>query len=297
MQQRAQVSVATEATALTATSHAAHVVSCGQLACLALGRSGGVASPIDGFEDSPYLEASGEILWVGSRLPTMHPRAVVTASPVPRGLKLCFDAVPAHGWSGQLPLIDESLVPRVIAGAASLRSEILSVPPKGFGAWLAGHSLPFPLSLAASRLQLLSQAYAIDDADAAFEASAALLGFGIGLTPSGDDLAGAALFGRLWITRGDARWKIVGERLVERIAGHSHRLSAALFGDLVRGQSFAPLHDLAQALAADQQTPTLEAARKLVDIGHSSGWDMLTGFVIGVTGVREGLEPGLITLD
>ena len=187
------------------TAHAAQIVSCGQLACLALATSRGVASPIDGFEDAPYVEASGEILWVGSRLPTMHPRAVVTSCPVPRGMNLRFEVVPAHGWSGQLPLLDDSMVPRVIAGAERLRNAMLSIPPKGFGAWLAGQPLPFPLTLAASRLHLLSQAYAADDAEAAFEASAALLGFGTGLTPSGDDLAGAALFGRRWIASRDAR--------------------------------------------------------------------------------------------
>ena len=270
---------------------AAQIVSCGRLACIALGRSGGVASPIDGFAAAPYLEASGEILWVGPRLPAMHPRAVVTPCAVPRGVKLRFEVVPADGWSGQLPRLVDSTVPRVIAGAKRLRNAMQCVPPRGFGAWLAGHPLPFPLTLAVSRLHLLSQAYVTDDAEAAIEASAALLGFGTGLTPSGDDLAGAALFGRQWIAPGDARWRAVGERLVDLIAGRSHRLSAALFRDLVRGQSFAPLHDLAQALTANLQAQAFEAARKLVGIGHSSGWDMLTGFIMGVTGSREGIQP------
>jgi hypothetical protein len=273
------------------TVHAAQIVTGGQLACLALERSGGVATPVAGFEDAPYAEASGEILWVGSRLPAMHPRAVITSRPVPRGLKLCFEAVPAHGWSPRLPLLDDSLVPRVIAKAARLRSAILSLPQKGFGAWLAGHPLPFPLSLAASRLSLLSQAYANDDAEAAFEASAAILGFGTGLTPSGDDLAGGALFGRQWIAPEDARWKAVGERLVALFAERSHRLSAALFHDLVRGQSFAPLHDLAQALAVGLEAEAFTAARTLVDIGHSSGWDMLTGFILGLTGNLQLKKP------
>ena len=61
-------------------------------------------------------------------------------------------------------------------------------------------------------------------------------------------------------------------------------LGAALFADLARGESFAPLHAIIDALAADDHTAALAAARELVAIGHSSGWDMFTGLVIGITG-------------
>ncbi len=264
--------------------HAAQIVSCGQLACLALKRSGGVAIPVGGFEDAPYAEASGEILWVGAQLPAMHPRAVVTSHAVPRGIKLRFEVVPDHGWSQQLPLVDDLSIPQLVDEVERLHRSILCVAPKGFGVWLAGHPLPFPLALAASHLHSLSQAYSKDDPAAVLDASAGLLGFGTGLTPSGDDLIGAALFGRQLVAPGEARWKAAGERLGDLCADRSHRLSTALFRDLVRGQSFEPLHDLAQALAAGLEAQAMTAARKLVTIGHSSGWDMLTGFVLGVTG-------------
>ena len=58
-------------------------------------------------------------------------------------------------------------------------------------------------------------------------------------------------------------------------------MSAALFADLAAGRSFAPLHDLANALATRNDELALGAARTLVGIGHSSGWDMLFGFLIG----------------
>ncbi len=264
--------------------HAAQIVSCGQLARLALQSSGGVAIPVAGFEDAPYAEASGEILWVGAHLPAMHPRAVVTSCAVPRGATLRFEVVPVHGWNEQLPLLDDSLMPRVTDEVDKLRSAILCVPTKGFGAWLAGHPLSFPLGLASSRLYSLSQAYSKDDPEAVLEASGGLLGFGTGLTPSGDDLVGGSLFARRLIGRWDVRWQAAGEKLVELMAERSHRLSAALFRDLVCGQSFAPLHDLARALVLGLQDEALQAARQLVSIGHSSGWDMLTGFVLGMTG-------------
>jgi hypothetical protein len=52
-----------------------------------------------------------------------------------------------------------------------------------------------------------------------------------------------------------------------------------LLGDLLDGDAYAPLHDLAAALARDDAGAALDAAVRLTRIGHSSGWDMLTGFL------------------
>ncbi|MSQ59875.1 MAG: DUF2877 domain-containing protein [Betaproteobacteria bacterium] len=269
--------------------HAARIVSCGQVACVALKESGGVAMPVAGFEDAPYAQANGEILWVGAHLPAMHPRAVVTSLAVPSGMKLSFEAVPAHGWLGHTPRFDEAAVPCISAEVERLRGAILDDPPKGFGAWLAGRPLPFPLHLAASRLSSLAQAHGEDDPDAVFDAAAGLLGFGTGLTPSGDDLVGASLFARRLMRPWDDRWEAAAQKLALLVGRRSHRLSAAMFRDLVRGQSFAPLHELAQALVAGGHDQALQAAQRLVRIGHSSGWDMFTGFILGATGEHAGL--------
>jgi hypothetical protein len=59
-------------------------------------------------------------------------------------------------------------------------------------------------------------------------------------------------------------------------------VSAALFADLAAGRSFAPLHGIADALRTGDDEAAIRAARSLVAIGHSSGWDMLTGFLIGI---------------
>jgi Protein of unknown function (DUF2877) len=275
-------------------AHTVRIVSCGQVACHALKAGGGVAFPVSGFGDAPYAEANGEILWVGAHLPAMHPRAVVTSLAVPRGIELRFDVVPVHGWAGESPVLDKSIP---YAELERLRGTVLNLSPKGFGAWLAGHPLPFPLGLAASRLQRLSDAYENDDPDALGEAAAGLLGFGTGLTPSGDDLVGASLFARRILGRWNERWQAVAEELAQLVERRSHRLSASLFRDLVRGQSFAPLHDLAVALVLREDERALHAARQLVSIGHSSGWDMLTGFILGAGGFNTALptDPSNMT--
>jgi hypothetical protein len=52
-----------------------------------------------------------------------------------------------------------------------------------------------------------------------------------------------------------------------------------LLGDLLDGAGYAPLHDLASALARCAGPAALEATARLVKIGHSSGWDLLAGFL------------------
>lgn len=80
------------------------------------------------------------------------------------------------------------------------------------------------------------------------------------------------------------RWRAIGAGLATDARAASHAISAALLADHVAGETFESLHALADALVGDDGTAALEAARTLVALGHSSGWDMLTGLAIGVTG-------------
>jgi len=261
------------------------VVEIGERARLALARSDGIALPLANFADAPYLEAAGEIVWVGARLPALHPRVIVTGVAPPRRVALRFASLPDQGWSPQLPHLDQSTLCRITDAAARLRHALVdTATPRGFGCLLAGRKPEFPLGLAVPRVHNLTAAYAHEDVDGVIEASVALLGFGTGLTPSGDDLAGAALFGRRFITAQDPAWAKAAKTLSREIGTRSHTISAALFGDLANGQSFAPLHTLATALADGDHEGALRAAQAMAAIGHSSGWDMITGFLIGTTG-------------
>ena len=257
------------------------VLSIGVKARAALERSGGAAAPLAAFPDAPYYDAAGDIVWVGSRLPAMHPRAVVTAAPVARGEVARFGALPGDAWSPRLPEPSREAVEstRRLAGRIAELGE-----PRGFGAVLAGATPAFPLDLAVSRVRALAAAYRADDHEAVRRASRALLGLGGGLTPSGDDLVGAALFGRLLVAADLAPWRRVGAELATEAQRASHAISAALLADLAAGASFAPLHATAEALARGDDALALESAGVLAALGHSSGWDMLTGLVVGVTG-------------
>jgi hypothetical protein len=146
---------------------------------------------------------------------------------------------------------------------------------------LAGQGPAFPLDRAVRDVSALAQAIDRNDAHTACAAALPLLGLGPGFTPSGDDFVGAALFARRLLGM-DTAWATAVQRLIDAAQTRTHAIGATLFGDLAEAQSFAPLHRLADALAA-RESP-LPAAHELVAIGHSSGWDMLTGFVVGVAG-------------
>ena len=189
--------------------------------------------------------------------------------------------LPREAWSPRLPEPSRSIVEstrRVAAGIAALGE------PRGFGAMLAGATPAFPLDLAVPRVRALAAAYRADDHEAVRRASRALLGLGGGLTPSGDDLVGGALFGRLLVAPDPSPWRKLGAELAIEAERASHAISAALLADLAAGASFAPLHATAEALARGDDALALESAGVLAALGHSSGWDMLTGLVVGVTG-------------
>ena len=114
-----------------------------------------------------------------------------------------------------------------------------------------------------------------------------LIGLGHGLTPSGDDFVGGLVFMyrqieaayptlALWEGGDVAALLKSSERMTSRI-------SHSLFADLVEGQSHAPLHDLANDIFSDSKTFAAEDhVRSVSSIGHSSGWDMLSGMLAGL---------------
>jgi hypothetical protein len=82
--------------------------------------------------------------------------------------------------------------------------------------------------------------------------------------------------------------------VLEAAPALTHPISVALLSDMLHGLGYAPLHELASALAIGAPLPAaLEAARRLTRIGHCSGWDMLAGFVAGILGAAAlGASPG-----
>jgi hypothetical protein len=265
------------------------VVAIGARARAALERSRGHAVALSAFPASPYLRAAGELIWVSHRLPAMHPRAVQVERPVHAAGAMRFGALPAPETSAcALPLATRAALVR----ARRTCTDLLAAPdaigaPRGLGLLLVDQSPPFPLDAALPHVTLFARAVQADDADAARRAAHSLLGLGPGLTPSGDDFVGAALCARLFAARGDGgleAWQTAARRLVGAAQARTNEVSAALFGDLVAGETYGSLAALLRGLADGDLAGALDAARALTFVGHSSGWDLLAGCVLGLTG-------------
>ena len=114
-----------------------------------------------------------------------------------------------------------------------------------------------------------------------------LIGLGPGLTPSGDDFVGGLVFMSRHLNSAypdTGLWQggdIGG--LLAFSESMTTPISHALLTDLTEGQSHAALHDLADALfSGTEGFDATGHVRRVMQIGQSSGWDMLTGMLAGL---------------
>ncbi|HZF07020.1 MAG TPA: DUF2877 domain-containing protein [Patescibacteria group bacterium] len=270
-----------------------NVTGIGWRADVALRGGNGEARVLAALSTSIYVEAGGEVLWVGSRDATPHARAIhviQTPDGCEAGSRVSV-ALPTdvRPWRPDETPPTAGAAVALRRGATRLAAHAAALgTPRGFGAWLLGAPLTFPLDAARARADALASACAGDDPPRAAEAATALLGLGPGMTPAGDDFAGGAFFARALLARAGAcdvaRWRDAADTVRAAATRLTHPIGAVLLGDLLAGEGWAALHDLAAALARADEPAALDAARRLTRLGHSSGWDLLAGFVAGVRG-------------
>jgi hypothetical protein len=259
-------------------------VAIGVTAHAALVRANGEARVLARLRGSSYLTVDGETVWLGGPGATLHPRAILASPPHPEADVVRVEAGALVPWRPAAPALQG-----LTASDLARRWRTLAVAslgaPGGFGVLLSGQPLGFPLDGAGAAAESLARACAGDDAASAADAARALLGVGGGLTPSGDDYVGGALFARALVGAarpGAPAWRQAADRVVAEAGACTHPISAALLADLAAGQSWAPLHELVTALAAGESADVTAAARRLVALGHTSGWDMLAGVAAGL---------------
>lgn len=119
------------------------------------------------------------------------------------------------------------------------------------------------------------------------EAASELIGLGEGLTPSGDDFLGGLFFclNRLWQAY-PHELDITSDYslFIEQNRTRTNLVSFTLLKDNARGYGLEPLEKFASTLLQGDPDDTLQSnAETLVNIGHSTGWDMLTGFLVGLS--------------
>jgi len=281
-------------TSIPAGSEAIRVSRIGEKARRRLAASPRTPTVVAQLSRSLYLDVAGELLWLGPPGSVLHSRAII-AERVPEvearaHLRVSFDLRSARTWAP--PPVPRSGAENMATASRGLLDALGGVGrPEGFGALLIGDRPAFPLDRATDDARAFLAACAAAATPAAAEIAERLLGLGPGLTPAGDDLVGGAFFAcRALVEAGavdGAPWRAAAETIRARAATRTPRISAVLLGDLLDGDAYAPLHDLAIALARGDAPSALDAAGRLVRIGHSSGWDLLAGF-LGALGELPG---------
>lgn len=125
-----------------------------------------------------------------------------------------------------------------------------------------------------------------------------LVGLGAGLTPSGDDFLGGLLFAVHSLPAAYPEKFGWDERPITDLIAWSraktNRISHAILGDLALGHGPEPLHGLVVSILQGHDVDRLVVdVNRLLQIGHTSGWDLLAGTFTGLLlGVGEGKGEG-----
>lgn len=117
-----------------------------------------------------------------------------------------------------------------------------------------------------------------DGANLVSGAAEFLVGRGLGLTPSGDDVLagyGCALWAR---SREEA---LAGIR-ADGLSGRTTDVSVAYLRAMADGHANADFVNLVRALGEDDEGQCRASIAAVLDVGHTSGYDSLLGFVVGM---------------
>jgi hypothetical protein len=140
---------------------------------------------------------------------------------------------------------------------------------------------------AARKLKMLIQAGRSFEVDAASDAVKALVGLGVGLTPSGDDILVGFQLGTLaTIERQDlrARWVNALSRTILRYSSRTNDISRSYLVLAAGGYFSSSLLDLANAICVGAQPNLVRDAAELVfQTGQTSGMDAATGLLAGLS--------------
>jgi hypothetical protein len=111
-----------------------------------------------------------------------------------------------------------------------------------------------------------------------------LIGLGQGLTPSGDDFLGGLLFALHGLYSSFPEAGSLPETIRPTNYVHkTHPISGTLLSDLAQGHAISPLQGILNSvLCAAPLISTHSSTLALIKVGHSTGWDLLTGLLTGL---------------
>lgn len=282
-------------------------------ACLTLGRSGKVLAA---FSKAIYLLTDdAELFWIASNDSPMHRRALKISvslsgpqvdSPFQiQDQRLIIDPSfvytmnSASIWNtrsiDQNNIIDINDIP---ARIQTLFSSLDLSKVKGFGNFipdilrLAQNESIYPKFISADPKLVLAQPFVLEIARACLEnqparisqIADALVGLGAGLTPSGDYFLGGLLFAMKTLQAAYPDSNFINHAIpVEIYRSRTHLISFTLLKDLASGHAIAPLHQIINGLLSKESLESIyPSVLQLTQVGHTTGWDMLTGLLAGL---------------
>ena len=287
----------------------------GETACRLL-TPGACGQVLAGFSRAAYLVTEqAELFWLASENAPMHLRGLRIAGPFPKLVAgenffiedQCINIAPhlqvdfgdASTWAvspipaeaaleiDQIPVRVKSifetsfdlsqasgfgrLIPKILSLAAGQLDDEAEIDPVLALAWLGIYEI--------------AEACLLRDMPGLLQEADALVGLGEGLTPSGDDFLGGLLFCVNIIQKlypGFIDLDSSEQALfIESAKRRMHLISFTLLKDLTNGQAVEPLHELLHFVFSGQPLESIRPASCLIQIGHSTGWDLLAGAVTG----------------
>jgi len=271
--------------------------------------------------NATYLcSEDGELCWLIPSTGQMHQRGIQITAPLPRlnvgswykvvdhtiltssNEKLNFRHAPI--WQSPtitstdivsisrlskslLTIVDHLLAQYVPSGLGCLISSILQMTTHknevlevNLNSWMAEKAWQ-----AVQGMILASKA---NDTNLIINYAKSLVGLGDGLTPSGDDFLGGFFFSRQFLHEHYPKALNLSTGTYSDFILQSKPLtnliSYTLLKDHANGHTVEPLHQIANGLLQGKPMYQLILhAEKLISLGHSSGWDLLSGFLAGMT--------------
>lgn len=290
--------------------------------CLANGQRGKVLAV---FSKVIYLlTEADELFWISSDDSPMHRRCAQVPPPLP-GLMagspfhvmdhrltvdpdIIFDLGDASIWNAPSP---DSIIPiaNLPSSIHSFFSHLDLSQAKGFG-----NFIPQILSLSENKstqseftdpILQFSNPLVLDMARACLhhqpsrlpEIADKLIGLGTGLTPSGDDFLGGMSFAVHHLQAAYPDSDFTAYTIpIESYRSRTHSISFTLLKDHASGHAIEPLHQIINGILSGESFESISpSVSQLTQIGHSTGWDLLTGLLVGLLTVN-GLQS-LPTLE
>jgi len=284
---------------------------------LPLGQRGVVFAAIN--HANYLLTDEGELFWLATPHSPKHRRCIQLPEPLPRlvvgstftirrqsidleeGPQLDLDS--SQVWENSaLPVCDVIAIEKLPGKLITFYEIFQSIEtPIGFGSFI-----PLILQIAAGQgsfthfqsenivimagwqnIDRIARSCISHDFNAVLDEAESLVGLGEGLTPSGDDFLGGLFFARSLLACAYPNLEYLQnsdlEGWIESIRPRTNLISYVLLKDNNSGHALEPLNRFGIAVLTDHMTEdVILAISDLIKVGHSTGWSLLAGFLMGM---------------